>query len=258
MTWEEYALADHPIPYVIRLGEPGGGELLYFGSRHTFDPDHPQVDHIMRLWQEFQPTLAFYEGGGPAAPPGDTMEQAVRRGAEPGLIRYLAEAGSVRAQSPEPDQALEVDYLSHRYSAEQIKLFYVLRQVSQYVSYANRELSIPLGERVVGALEAFGSDPRLDGRPRDLDELEILCRELLPALNGWRDVTLEFFRPNPDDPVRFTNRISAELGDLRDTHISERIIKAVRSGERLFVVMGSSHPVRQEDVLRRALEDGFV
>lgn len=253
MTWERYAQIDHPVPYVLRLGDPRGGQLLYFGSRHTFDPDHPQVDQIMDLWHELQPTLAFYEGGGPAAPPGDTMEEAVRRGAEPGLVRYLAQRDSVRAVSPEPDQTLDVAHLSRHYSAEQIKLFYVLRQVSQYVSYSERDLGAPLEERVAEALEAIGSYPGLGGRPRDLAELDTVCHELLSATTGWRDITLEFFRPNPGEPKRFTNRISAELGDLRDAHIAERIIRAVEAGERLFVVMGSSHPVRQEGILRQAL-----
>lgn len=70
---------------------------------------------------------------------------------------------------------------------------------------------------------------------------------------GWRDITLEYFRPNPEAPTQFTNRIAAELSDFRDTSIMERIIEAVRSGERLFVVMGSSHAVRQEPALRQAL-----
>ncbi len=254
MTWREYKDLDHPIPYVVRLSHPAGGELLFFGSRHSFQPEHPQTGQIMGLWEEFRPTLAFFEGGGPVVPPGDTLETAIRRGAEPGLVRYLAQRDGVRVESPEPDAAAEVANLSGRFTAEQIKLFYVLRQISQYVTYEGRDLGAPLEERVQDALDAIGGYPGLEGRPRDLEELETVSRELLPTLDGWRNVTREYFRPNPDAPVLFTNWIAAETGDFRDLHIIERITDAVRSGERLFIVMGSSHAVRQEHPLRREIQ----
>jgi hypothetical protein len=58
------------------------------------------------------------------------------------------------------------------------------------------------------------------------------------------------------DPVHDTG-VMAEImrrdGDLRNCHMIPLIVEAVRSGKRVFVVVGATHVVMQEKALRSAL-----
>ncbi len=252
MTFEEYKRVEHPAPYVVRLAHRGGGELIFFGSRHSFDPAHPQFARLVGLWEEFRPTLAFWEGGGPLEVGAD-RDEVIRRAGEPGLVRYLAARDGVRARSPEPDAGDEAALLVERFSAEEVKLFYVLRQVSQYVGYEGRELPVTLEEQVLSDLLAIGSQPGLAGPPTNLEEVGALAREHLPDLADWREVPLSYFWPGLEAGRQFTNDVALALSAFRDEHIMAEIVEAVSAGERLFAVFGASHAVMQERALRHAL-----
>ncbi len=252
MTFDEYRRVEHPAPYVVRLAHRGGGELLFFGSRHSFDPSHPQFERLLTLWEEFRPTLAFWEGGGPLRVPGD-RDEVIRYAGEPGLVRHLAARDGVRAESPEPADGDVTALLLERFSAEQVKLFYVLRQVSQYVGYEGRELPVTLEEQVLADLGAFAAHPGLAGPPTNLEEVGALARKHLPDLADWRKVPLSYFAPGIETGRQFTNEIALAASAFRDEHLMARIVEAVRSGERLFAVFGASHAVMQERALRHAL-----
>ncbi len=252
MTFEEYRGIEHPAPYVVRLAHRGGGELLFFGSRHSFEPSHPQFERLVGLWEEFRPTLAFWEGGGPLEV-GDDRDEVIRRAGEPGLVRYLAARDGVRAESPEPADGDVTALLLERFSAEQVKLFYVLRQVSQYVGYEGRELPVTLEEQVLSDLGAFAGHPGLAGPPTNLEEVGALAREHLPDLADWREVPLSYFAPGLEDGRQFTNDVALAASAFRDEHLMARIVEAVSAGERLFAVFGASHAVMQERALRHTL-----
>jgi hypothetical protein len=62
LTMEQYSQKiDHPRPYIIQKAGKTG-EVLFFGSTHFKDPDHPQVNMIEKSWKEFKPTVALVEG----------------------------------------------------------------------------------------------------------------------------------------------------------------------------------------------------
>lgn len=243
MTWEEYGEMSHPYPYILRLGSTEG-QLLYFGSRHFFDPDDPQVSQIQELWSEFEPTLALNEGGDPVV--SGTLEDAVRQFGEPGLVRYLAGRDNTPVMSLEPGSTREVASLLPHYSREQIKLFYILRMVPQY---RQATLTIPFEKKIEEDLRWFAKTYDLPGAPRTLSEIEETCESLLPDLAQWRDVPQSYF-----DPVReisrFTNDISRRLSDLRDEHMVDLLTSKVKAGARVFAVVGGSHVVMQEAALR--------
>ena len=180
MTWEQYGAISHPYPYILRLSE---GQLLYFGSRHVYDPAEPQVAEIQKLWAEFVPTVALNEGGDP--PVAGTIEDAVRQFGEPGLVRYLAARDNTPVMSLEPSSRGR-QLLPH-YSREQIK--------AHGPAVPSGNASVPLEKKLEEDLEWFAARYNLPGAPRTLAEIQEFCESLLPDVAHWSDVPQSYFDP---------------------------------------------------------------
>lgn len=244
LSWEAYREVHPSLPYVLRLEAPPGG-LLMFGTRHTYDPSHPQLSEIERLWREFQPQIAFSEGGiRPTAPDRD---KAVTRFGELGLLRYLADRDHVALRSLEPPEDQEAAALAPQFLPGQVELFYVLRYFSSSSPADGRSLE----EKRQSALESTRRRQHLTSLPNSPGELDELAARLLPELTDWRWIPESWFDPTRTDT--FLNRIAQRSSDYRNCHMVPLIVQAVRRGERAFVVVGGSHVIMQEPALRSRL-----
>lgn len=129
MSFEEYAQLSVRAPYILNI-HARKGHLLYFGAEHTYDPTHPQLSELEKLWKDFHPTIAFHEGRGQAEE--KSRKEAVARHGEAGIVWFLAARNGIPVRSIEPYRADEVSALLQHFSGERIKLFYILRQVTQH------------------------------------------------------------------------------------------------------------------------------
>ena len=59
---EDYVIPTRDNPHLLKV-ESKKGELIYYGAVHSIDANNPQNAEIEELWESFQPTLAFSEGG---------------------------------------------------------------------------------------------------------------------------------------------------------------------------------------------------
>ncbi len=247
MSYDEYIKARHASPYIVEI-KFGKGALLYFGARHTNDPKDTQIAQIETLWRQFRPTLAFNEGGDPPALP--SIEEAVSRIGESGLVRFLAARDKVPVRSLEPSKADEAAMLLKTYTPEQVKVFYALRQVPQFRNSKRDETIEAHMNFVLG--KWLASVPGLEGAPNSVTELERICLWLTPALQDWREAPQSWFDPTKSEA--YTNRVSRLSGEFRDRHMVKLLIDAVKQGQRVFAVVGVSHVVMQERVLKAAFE----
>ena len=251
MTFDEYAGCRHAVPYVLDCAD-GAGRLLYYGSRHIFDRADPEVRDIEQRWAAFHPTLALNEGGDP--PVAATVDEAVQRYGEPGFLRWLAARDSVPCETFEPPMQAEADELLRHFTAEQVKLFYTLRSVMQDAKRPV-EARAPTIEELVGkTLQWLAHLHGLEGPPRDVTEFEASCRRLLPAQADWRAPPGAWFDPVFRGPAIWTNRVARCSSEFRDRFIVERLVAELKRGKRVFAVIGASHVVMQEPVLRARLE----
>lgn len=245
MTYEAYDRLEHPVPYVL-LADQGPGALLYYGSRHVYDPADPQVADLQRRWASFRPTLAFNEGGDP---PAEREVAAAMQYGEAGLVRYLARRDNVPVRSLDPPLADQIDSArSAGYEPESVKLFFVLRY---YVSYRRAEHPQSPDAFIARVLRDPAWAGRLAGPPCDLKELASSYDSLFPQQTDWHAVPDAFF-----DPVSTTtilNRISRTVSQHRDRFIMRLLAEAVQRGERVFAVVGASHVVMQEAALAHEL-----
>lgn len=93
MSFEEYAKKRHGVPYILKLSA-GKGRLLYFGAKHVFGSNDPQLAQIERLWAKFKPEVAFFEGADPESTPAAAKSRDEVRG-ESGLVVFLAARNKV-------------------------------------------------------------------------------------------------------------------------------------------------------------------
>ena len=248
LSWEEYVRLSIQAPYVLKLSE-NGGSLLYFGVRHTYDPSDPQLADIERLWLDFKPTVAFSEGG--VRPSESSKQTAVTRFGEPGLVRFLADVDGIPVISLEPARSRQVEMLAPSYSLEQIKLFYVLRQVMQF--WRNPDRGVTLEEYLEPVVRHLNGMERLaDVDPGSVSEIGDTTAKLIPDLKNWMRVPAAWFVPFRNDS--YTNRIARRLSEIRNRHMVKILFDAVERQERVFAVVGLGHVVMQERALRAKLK----
>jgi hypothetical protein len=129
------------------------------------------------------------------------------------------------------------------------------------VSKAQRCMVAPVEFRLSGfalAGRVVGRDRRCARRRRGLGgpaltsrDMEVAIAKLSPPLPDWRAVPESWFDPARSEA--FTNEFTRQLSVFRDEHMLRNLVAAVRGGERVFAVVGSSHVIMQERALKAAL-----
>lgn len=246
MSWKKYDRHLYSAPYVLDIPLQDG-HLLYFGVRHTNDPADPQISEIERLWSKSRSNVAFNEGGDP--PTAETRDEAVAKYGEAGLIRFLARRDGVRVSSIDPSRASETAELLKKFKPEQVKLFFLLRQVSEY-GHANQAVRT-LDDQVQITMSNLASVPGLDVAPTSIRELDTAYSIFFPNEGNYKDVPASWFDPRKSGT--FLNEIAVQDNLYRDEYMASLLTREVRSGKRVFAVVGFSHVIRQESALRSAL-----
>ena len=245
MTFDEYAKVSHGYPYIVEL-QIGKGALLYFGARHIYDPKNAQNAQIEKLWKDFRPTVAYHESSGTSL--SKTIEEAVSKSGESGLARFLAARDKIPAFSLEPSRNEEVAMFLKTYTPEQIKVFFVLRQVPQFRERKTDETIEAFMTTFLGNVSRI---PGLESAPNSIAELDKSSLWLSPQLKDWRTADRSW-----SDPVAshaYTNQIARLSSEFRDLHMVKLLIDEVKQGKRVFAVVGGSHVVMQERALKAIL-----
>ncbi len=225
-------------PYILKIDDIERGELIYFGATHSNDRAHPQVEQIIELWDQQQPTVALYEGRSRGYFYGMLIEPFAGL-PEPALVHKLARRHDTRLITLEPNYADEVAELLNTYSPEQVALYFFLRVYrSESGGVANDSLAAHLlGKRtdVDGLRDALSSLQRVD---------ELWARDFADA-EAWRTNRHE---------IGYLAQISQDSRRIRGEHMARLLIHLVNQGERVFAVVGSGHVIRQEWNLRASFD----
>lgn len=248
MQFEDYRKLKHPTPYVYRLAGKGK-ELLYYGSSHRADPEDPMFVDIEKRFSEFDPDTALYEGEtGPVT--ARSKEEAIRSGGEAEFVAFLCSQHHIKALSATLPPPKEAELLTREFSKEEVFLYFVARglgyrfRVGKKITRDFLEKGLSWYKKILGwkgfvfSLESLGKIHRqIVGRGLDLKDEGF-----------WRDAS------NPTKDISVLNEIVRRSGDLRDEFTVNFIRGILKSYNRVFVVMGSSHARRQEPHLRKLIE----
>lgn len=239
----------------LELAAAGGGQLLYLGARHSLDPSDPEFADFEKAWNNFKPTIAFYEGGAVSHPMIASRDEAIKSSGEPGLVMFLAARDKIGAVSLEPSRQDEVNYLLRKFSAEQVKLFYVLRVIAEdreRYQHSEADLRAEVGR----VLDRFSKFKGLENVVRNAAELDIVYQRYWKTSEWWK-APADWFDPRKSSAETggaFTNEINQESSGYRDLHMFEVLVKAALDGKRVFAIVGRDHVPMQAPALRCALK----
>lgn len=229
-------------PYLLHI-EPGsagapGGALLFFGSRHIKDPDHPQQAALRRAWDAFKPTVALVEGRMSFFV--GTARQGVRLFGEGAAVYSLAHDAGIRLYTLEPPLEVEIAALDEIGDRSQVAMFRVLS------GYMSAKRGGPVSNFKIGRLLSKRAAPLTDALP-DIAALDAYFASQFPNLPGWRDLPEQAMWPGRTDT--WLNRMATRSNKARDEHFVRTMLDLTRHGERVFAIAGRSHTVVWEPVL---------
>jgi hypothetical protein len=250
---ERVVMLGKGVPYVLHV-EPGAGAgpdggapvesgaLVYFGSVHSKDPDHPMHAELRRVWEEFEPTVALVEGrmgffvG--------LKDQGIGVFGEGAAVYAMAEDAGIPIYTLEPPVEVEIAALREIGSAERVAMFRVL---SGYIS-ARR--GGPVSEFKVSRLLAKRAAPLTDALP-DAAALDAMFAAEFPEMGPWREIPEESLWPGRTDT--WMNLMATRGNAVRDPHFVKTMVELVHRGERVLAIAGRSHVVVWEPVVMETL-----
>lgn len=258
---QPFAHAEGERIYTFELTN-GQKKILYFGSAHTNNPDDPIFEDIKKRFDELDPEIVYVEGWRSI----NDKKDAVREGAknfsleetksegESHFTLKLAVDADADFESPEPESSQEITYLIQKgFSKKDIFFYYIYRDIDQY-QRQNKERS---AEECKKYLKPYFKGMRRDSGWDDI-ELDALEQEVLTDLDV-DDPEKYHAQVDPipweGKPQTVLNEISRNSNNFRDRYIFERIADGLNKYDRLFIVYGSAHAVKQEPALRALLEN---
>lgn len=232
-------------PYVVEAHK-GSRHLIFIGSDHVGDPNHPHIAYITQRWHEFiqteGPKLVLVEGFSSGVP-AFSEEKVYENFVESVYTAWLAQQADIAIISPEPDMAEELQGLQAQgVRREDMMTYYFGRQMDQWHrlesprfpdwrAYAERWLRKDVAAGLIG----YG----------DLEEV-LAAYQLSQGVQFDIDDTQRLEKlsdPYTSAPARASCRI-------RDTQIIQTLTEAWRNGTDTFTVYGSGHAIILEPVLR--------
>ncbi len=241
----------------LQLNAKNGGNLQYIGAAHSDDAAHTQFRTMRQAWEAQKPTIAFFEG--PDRGTADSEAETIKRFGESGYVRYLAKAAGIKTQSLEPSPQEEVNYIISlgKFTPEQIKLFYILREASRL-----RERKGMNEEQIKAAMtqllqKANSMIPAFASVLPDVESLQPAYNKYWSTPANWWEAPASWFDPLKDGQItggKFTNAINLHSSEFRNLHMYRLLSDAVLRGEKVFAVVGKNHVPMQAQAIRCALQ----
>lgn len=255
----------------------GNKRILYLAVHHTQDPTDPQLDVIERKFKEFKPQAVLYEGSRNGL--WESSRNDVARTGDPGYVRFLVKTHNNNLKEGEEpivtdsvDQPFEEwvgDFRKHGFTNEDIAVFVVLRHVhfvkTIKIKAKAKELKRALTkEEKERFLSDFEGDFRVsletslsNSTGRLFYEFSYLKREddqpwnLRLLIQSVQKITGQdpgFSKINYPQDIKDIFNLQAQF---RDAYMVKKIADTLKKHDRVMVVTGSSHPLRQETALRQ-------
>ncbi|MEK7510462.1 MAG: hypothetical protein AAB567_02845 [Patescibacteria group bacterium] len=276
MSWEEFAEKypnQQPPPEDARYTVEGAGEyqgksVVYFGARHVNDPADPMFEEIEDAFQKAQPTKVFVEGMHnlqAEEQKAETLaelkrmgrEEVIREYGEPWFIAKLAAEQGIDVESPEPDLGEEISHLLEQgFSKDHLFAFYFYRQILDFHRTGREPKMEAFEEYIASHIEGFQGATNWEDFDYSVEHAVQIGKEMWNTNLNLED--REFYEgrvaPVPSEDLKDNqttiNEIARQSNSFRDVHMVNQIGEALKENDRIFIVEGNAHAVRQ----RRALE----
>ncbi|MFO0835867.1 MAG: hypothetical protein U0638_12915 [Phycisphaerales bacterium] len=235
-------------PYVLhivpdRAAPPvARGELVYFGSLHSKDPEHPQQGELRRVWEKFRPTVALVEGRMSFFV--GTPRQGIGVFGEGATVYSMARHDGIPLYTLEPPLEIELAALQECGDRTQVAMFRVLN------GYISARRGGEVSNFKIRRLLSKRAAPLTDALP-DIAALDAYFAAQFPQSPAWRDMPEQAMWPSPGGT--WLNAMARRSNQVRDDHFVRSLVDLVNRGERVLAIAGRSHTVVWEPVLMESL-----
>jgi hypothetical protein len=231
-----------------------GGQLNYYGARHTDQPGDAQFAEIKKLWEQSKPSIAFFEGPNRGIAASDTG--TISRFGESGYVRFLANQAGIKSLSLEPPPASLYQYLVSKYPQEKVDLYFLLSEAMRLRTrkeYTKEQISKELS----GMLEKMPAMLGVTTSIKSISDLETAFRKYWGTQTEWWQASSDWFDPNKeaaDTGGIFTNEINKLSSQYRNVYMYKLLAEHVNKGEKVLAVVGRNHVPVQEPALKCAIK----
>lgn len=176
---------------------------------------------------------------------------------ETGYVRFLAKQAGIPVQSLEPSPVEQIRALLIKHPADQVYLFFILREAAR-LREREAKAGAALDQAITGLIQRAQPLAAKAGAAipfTDLPGLQLAAKRYWPD-RDWRTIPSGWFSPLARDAEtggRFLGAINRSDSHNRNVHMVDLLTKAVRSGQRPFVVVGRNHVPMQAPALACAL-----
>lgn len=219
----------------------GGGEVMFVGARHVYDPESPDIKQMQELWEQFRPTIAFLEGR--SATGASTIAEGVKTHAEGALTSVLASDTGIDRFTWEPPAEVEFAEARKQCGDKASLAFCFLR------GYYGDRRTRPVSEATASfMLQRRQSDYGFEKLFANLREFDDFMKAEFPDIKDWRTAEERVLWPGTEHTS--LNKVANLVNLARDQHLMRCIIDAARKDHRVWVTAGRSHVINYEPVLK--------
>ncbi len=255
---EEYGKIKHEKPYLYQLESKSGKQILFFGAKHSADPDEPQFIRIRESLESFNPDLVMVEAApGPKVPREEfnkgileqDIHEVIKRRGEPGFTIRVAVENDIPWFCPEPNPRKQFEFLFEKgFTKDEIQAWALFRNIPVYNKRRSERTFDEFAETAInGFLDKSGW--KLEA---SIDQIIKIGIEMIgEELDVKNDINIhKYINPGSKNKMQ---KLSSLSWRFRDEIILENIANKLNEYDRLFVVYGSSHEVVQEPALKYLL-----
>ncbi|MGI4734760.1 MAG: hypothetical protein ACRYG7_06220 [Janthinobacterium lividum] len=210
--------------------------LTYFGVVNSQDAGHAQFAQLRQAFESYRPTLVVVEK--PDCGTASTAEATISSKGAAGYARLLAQQHQVPTERLD-DPLAEYAYLRTKVDAEQLKLYYLLREARRFRQRtgASKALTVKAMQALLANSEFFV--PGTEQVIRNVGELETAYRHYCPDGGQWWRVPAACFTTQATayPSGSFFKAINGTIGEYRERYVYGRLAARARAGERILVVM---------------------
>jgi len=212
------------------------GSVRYFGVVTSQDARHEQFGQLRRAFETFQPTLVVVEK--PDLGVASTEASTIATKGVPGYTRLLAQQYNVPTQRLDNPDA-EYAYLRTKVDAEQLKLYYLLREARRYRQATGADKAL-----TKKAMKQFLANsntilPGLENTIQTVDELAAAFQKHCPGAGQWWDAPATYFCPQAAGLYSvgsFSRTLNDAINEYRQQYVYAPLAARAAAGERILVV----------------------
>lgn len=212
------------------------GSITYFGVVNSHDASHAQFAQLRQAVAATKPTLLVVEK--PDLGTDGTEAATIASKGVPGFARLLAQQHQVpteRLDNPEAEYA----YLRAKLPAEQLKLYYLLRETRRFrqSTGADKAQTVRFMKQLLAQSATFL--PGTDGTIHSVAELAAAFQQHCPSGGQWWDAPATYFCPQAATlyPTgSFVRTVNDAINEYRARYVYAPLAARAAAGERILVV----------------------